>query len=120
MTSFWGTVIFGPIWAGYLGLFLQGMAFMSLGLFASSLTENQIIAAILTYGGVVIFSSIGWSISYAPKLLREALEYLSVSSHSSTLIQGVVDTRDLVYYILFFVFFAWLTLKSLESKKWRR
>jgi ABC-2 type transport system permease protein len=120
LTAFFGTVIFGPIWAGYLGLFLQGMAFMSLGLFTSSLTENQIIAAILAYGGIVIFSSIRWSISYAPNLLGKVLEYLSISTHSSALIQGVIDTRDVVYYVLFFVFFGWLTLKSLESKKWRK
>lgn len=120
LTSFFGTVIFGPIWAGYLGLFLQGMAFMSLGIFASSLTENQIIAAIITYGGVVILSSIRWSSTYAPKLLSEVLEYLSISTHTSPLIQGIIDTRDLTYYVLFFVLFVWLTLKSLKLKGWRR
>lgn len=116
----YGVVRFAPLIAGYLGLLLQGIAIMSIGIFASSLTENQIVSAIVTYGIVVILSSITWTADFIPRAIRQIFEYLSLSSHFSVLISGVVDTRDVIYFVLFSFFFLWLTLKSLESEQWRK
>lgn len=120
ITRIYGAVKFAPLMAGYLGLLLQGIAIMSVGIFSSSLTENQIVASIITYGIVVILSSIQWTADFIPKVVSRFLEYISISTHSNTLINGVIDTRDVVYFIMFSFFFIWLTLKSLESERWRK
>jgi len=116
----YGVVRFAPLIAGYLGLLLQGVAIMSIGIFASSLTENQIVSAIVTYGIVVILSSITWTADFIPENISRVFGYISLSSHFSVLISGVIDTREIMYYVLFTIFFLWSALKSLESEKWRK
>jgi ABC-2 type transport system permease protein len=120
ITRIYGAVRFAPLMVGYLGLLLQGLAIMSVGIFSSSLTENQVVAAIITYGVIVIFSSIQWTADFIPKVVSRVLEYISISTHSRSLINGVIDTRDVVYFLMFSFFFIWLTLKSLESERWRK
>jgi len=120
MTCIYGAVKFGPLMAGYLGLFLLGIAIMSVGIFSSSLTENQIVASIITYGVIVILSTIQWAKASVPKVVSQTLGYMSISTHLNTLLKGVIDTRDIVYFMLFSFFFLWLTLKSLESERWRK
>ncbi len=104
----WGTLL-----AGYLGLTLMAAAFIALGLFISSLTENQIIAAIATFGVLLIFWIIQWTGT------NEIVSYLSILQHFENFSQGLIDTRDLAYYLLFMALWMFLTLRVLESKKWR-
>ena len=119
ITGMFGILHFGPLFAGYMGLLLQGFTIMSIGVFCSSLTENQIVSAIITYGIVVMMSSIQWTADFIPQLMRQVLHYLSMSTHLSSFTSGVIDTRDIIYFILMSLFFLWLTLKSLESERWR-
>jgi ABC-2 type transport system permease protein len=109
----------GPILSGYIGLFLLGSAFISGGLFISSLTENQIIAAIGGFGLSLLLWIIGWAANYSGPGLSEILKYLSIINHFEDFAQGVVDSRHVLYYILFCVFGVYLTFKSIESIKWR-
>lgn len=120
LTGMFGTVYFGPLLSGYLGLLLQGLTIMSIGIFSSSLTENQIVSAIITYGIVVILSSLQWTADFIPRAARQVLQYISMSAHLSSLTSGVIDTRDIVYFVLISAFFFWLTLRSLESERWRK
>ena len=120
ITTIYGTVKFFPLMAGYIGLLLQAIAIMSIGAFASSLTENQIVSAIVTYGVVVILSSIQRTADFIPRIVNQILQYISISTHLNTLISGVIDTRDIIYFVLLSSFFVWLTLKSLESERWRK
>lgn len=108
-----------PILCGYLGIFLLGGAFMTLGLFTSSLTQNQIVAAVLSFGGLLMLWIIGWAKSYAGPVAGEIIEYLSIIKHFETFTKGVLDSRDLVYYLLFMLFFLFLTLKQMASYRWR-
>jgi ABC-2 type transport system permease protein len=112
-----------PPWAsilsGYLALFFMGGAFVSLGLFASSLTENQIIAAAITFGALLLLWIIGWAQSLAGPALSDFLGYLSLLNHFQNLIKGVLDSRDLLFYLLFVVLFMFGTLRILESRQWR-
>ncbi len=108
-----------PIVTGYLGLVLLGAAFISLGIFTSSLTENQIIAASLSFGILFFFWLISYSVAFVSAGLGQVLTYLSINEHIASLAKGVLDTEDIIYYLCFIVLFLFLTLRSLESKRWR-
>ncbi len=105
--------------AGYGGILLLGAALLALGTFISSLTENQIIAAVLTFAAFLLIwvLDIGHNASGA---LASVLTYLSVIRHYEDFTRGVVDTSALVYYVSFAVFFVFLTVRSVDSMRWRR
>jgi len=110
----------GVVLSGYVGLFCMGAAFISLGIFASSITENQIIAAVLSFASLLIFLMMGYSASFASESLGNVLKYLSFMPHMyNSFAKGVLDTEDIIYYVLFTLFCIFLNMRSLESKKWR-
>jgi len=109
----------GPILSGYLGLILLGGACLSLGLFASSLTENQIIAAVVAFGLLLLFWLIGWQAELGASGFGGFFADLSMLEHFENFIRGVIDTKDLVYYLSFIYFFLFLTKRQLESRRWR-
>ncbi len=104
--------------ASYLGLILLGGAFLSLGLFASSLTENQIVAAVVAFALLLLFWIIGWVQELGGGMLQIA-RHLSIMDHYDGFTRGVIDTRDLIYYLSFIFFFLFLTKRQLESRRWR-
>jgi ABC-2 type transport system permease protein len=108
----------GPIWTSYLGLVLLGGAGLAVGIFASSLTANQILAAVVA--GAILFGLwvIGIIAGSAPKALQEILSYLSVSSHSVAFEAGVIDTRDVIYYLSVTALFLYGSIRSLEAGRW--
>jgi ABC-2 type transport system permease protein len=109
----WGQVV-----SGYLGVLLLGGACLALGLFSSSLTHNQIIAAISAFALLLIFWVIG-----APQEMGAPgggfLGVLSLRNHLPNLAKGVIDTKDLLFYLCFTYFFLFLTKRQLESRRWR-
>jgi ABC-2 type transport system permease protein len=107
-----------PLLVGYLGLLLLGSAFISFGLVFSSLTRNQIVAGLLTFGTFLFL----WLIEYAESWAGPAsgvVTYLSVTKHLEELAKGVVDSRDVVYYLAFTGLGLFLSKQSLESLRWR-
>lgn len=109
----------GPILSTYLGLLLLGASFIAVGILASSMTENQIIAAVVTFGALLIFWIIGWSTDLAGPELKKVLSHLSIIDHFDNFSKGVIDTKDVIFYLNFIVLFLFLTMRSLESKRWR-
>jgi ABC-2 type transport system permease protein len=109
----------GVVLAGYLGLFMAGAAFIALGIFISSLTENQIVAAVISFGLLLLFWVVGWSSSVVGPPFASVFEYISLVTHLMNFAKGLIDTADLAYYLCFIFFFLFLTLRSLESKRWR-
>ncbi len=109
----------GVIVSGYVGLFLMGAAFISLGIFASSITENQIVAAVLSFGSLLIFFMMGYSAGFAGESVGSILKYLSFMPHLYNFAKGVLDTEDIMYYFLFILFCVFLNMRTLESKRWR-
>ena len=109
----------GPVFTGYLGLLLMGATFIAVGVFASSLTENQIVAAITTFGVLLIFWILGWSADYAGGTAGRVLQFLSILEHNDSFSKGVVDTKDVLYYVNFTVLALFLTLRSLEARRWK-
>ena len=108
-----------PILCGYLGLFLLGCAFLSIGLFTSSLTQNQIVAAVLSFGMLLMFWIIGWVRSFVGPGAGELAEYFSTTKHLDTFAKGVLDSRDIAYYAIFIAFFLFLTLRRMSADRWR-
>ena len=109
----------GVLGTGYLGLVLLGAACLSLGLFASSLTENQIVAGVVAFALLLIFWIIGWVQELGAGNLGKIFQYLSLLDHYENFTKGVIDTRDLVYCLSFIYFFLFLTKRQLESRRWR-
>jgi ABC-2 type transport system permease protein len=107
------------IFSGYLGLLLMSSAFVSLGLFASSLTRNQIIAAAGSFGALLFLWIAGWAQPLAGPTLGGVLAYLSLLSHFENFSKGVLDSRDFLFYLLFVILFLFATLRVLESRHWR-
>ena len=115
----YGDPEFLPVLSGYLGLLLLGSAFISIGLFISTMTENQIIAAIAGFATSLLLWVVGWGANYAGPTLSPVLQYISIINHFEDFAQGVIDSAHVVYYILFSFFGIYLSLKSIESIKWR-
>src|SRR5881398_2476209 len=109
----------GPILTGYAGLLLMGATFIAVGVFASSLTENQIVAAITTFGALLIFWILGWSADYAGGTAGRVLQFLSILEHNDSFSKGVLDTKDVLYYLNFTVLALFLTSRSLEARRWK-
>ena len=107
----------GVLLTSYLGLLLMGASFISLGLFASSLTENQIIAAVFGFGSLLFFWVLGWARSLAGPFLGKILEALSLLEQMDPFSKGLLDSRALVYTFVFTLFFLFLTLRNLELKR---
>jgi ABC-2 type transport system permease protein len=110
-----------PLLSGYLGLLLQGGAFIAAGLFFSSTTKNQMAAAAATFVTLLLFWIIGWAadMDSIPQFFRPILSFLSVTEHFDDFGKGVIDTTHVVYYLSFIAFGLFLTLKSMDTQRWR-
>ncbi len=109
----------GPILSGYLGLLLMGTAFLSMGLFFSSLGENQIVAGVLTFGFGLFFLIIGWITPFVSPIIAKIVGEMSILQHLDNFTKGIIDTNDIVYYMNFTLFFLFLSSRVLESNRWR-
>lgn len=108
---------YGPIMGGYIGLILLSSVFLSLGLFASSLTKNQIVAFIIGLALCFFFYFVDKFAVLMPPRVGAVLEYISVDYHFGNISRGVVDTRDVVFYLSLITIFLILTERSLRRDK---
>ena len=109
----------GPLAAAYLGILLLGTAFIACGLFVSSLTENQVVSAMVTYGIIVLFWFLTWNEEAATHDVMRWLLGVSLFDRFFNFTRGVIDTRDVVFFALFTGFFLFLTWQSLATRSWR-
>jgi len=115
----YGSPELGPLLSNYLGLFLMGGAFISLGMFASSVTERQVVASVLTFGALILFWVINWAQNLTELNLGIIFQDLSIFTHFENFTKGIIITHDVVYYVLFTVFFMFLAYTALQSRSWR-
>ncbi len=108
-----------PILIGYLGLFLMGAAFMGVGIFFSSLTENQIVSAVLTFGALLLFWVLNWAGYSAGGIWKDVLNYVSFFQHFDDMTKGILDSTDVVYYLSFIFLGLFLTHSVIQSRRWR-
>ena len=116
----YGSPEWKPLVTAYLGLFLLGASFISLGLFISSLTKNQIVAGMVTFAVFLMFWVISWAGSVSSGgWVTDLTSYLSIIDHFDDFAKGVIDTKHLVYYISFICFGLYLTARSVDTERWR-
>jgi gliding motility-associated transport system permease protein len=116
---YYGNPEWRPVASGYLGLLLMGGCFLSLGLFVSSLTRNQIIAGMVTFAVFLMFWVINWIATFMDPTPQAVLNYLSITEHLNDFARGVIDTKHLVYYFSFIAFSLFLTVRAVDSERWR-
>ncbi len=109
-----------PMMIGYLGAFLLGGALLAIGLFVSSLTENQIIAAVMTFGVFIVLWVIDATAGTGTTVTSETFRYLSLLNHYDDFTKGVLDSQHLVFYLSFISLGLFLTSVSLDSSNWRQ
>ncbi len=108
----------GPIGTGYLGLFLLGSAALAVGLFASSLTSNQIVAAVVSGGILFALWFLESAAGFLPEAMGEVISYFSLSHYFPDIMKGVIDTRGIIYYLSIIALFLFLAIRSLENSRW--
>jgi ABC-2 type transport system permease protein len=113
-----GSPDFGSIFGAYLGLILISALYISIGIFISSLTENQVIAFIVSFLFLLILFLFNKILIFVPTPLVSTIEYLSSDYHYMNIAKGVIDTRDFVYFLSGISIMLILTRTSLESRKW--
>lgn len=109
----------GPVYSGYIGLILIGAAFISLGLFASTLTENQIIAAMVSFGGLILFWIFGWAKQVFDNAFGQMLGNLSIFDRYAEFLRGIVDSGNVIFFLVFTLTWLFLATRVLESDRWR-
>jgi ABC-2 type transport system permease protein len=120
LLSIYGQLNWGTVISGYLGLVLLGAVLLSIGLFASSLTENQVIAALSSFGMLLIFWLLGWSaVAVEGSGMGTVLSYLSILDHFDGLVRGLVETQTIIYYLSVATFALFLTHRVVESQRWK-
>ena len=115
----YGNPELGPVLSGYLGLFLMGSSFIAVGLLFSSMTKNQIVAGMITFAVLLIFWVINWIADAGSSTTQTLLSYLSILVHFDDFSKGVIDTTHIAYYLSFITFSLFLTVKSVDSERWR-
>ena len=106
------------IFLGYAGLFLLGAAYIALGLFISSLTENQAVAAIATFFVLLMTWIVGWKAAETEGVAREVVTYLSSVSHLDSFSRGTVELKDLVYFLSICVVGLFASHRAIEAHRW--
>jgi ABC-2 type transport system permease protein len=114
-----GTPDIAPIAVGYLGLFLLGIACLSLGVVTSAITKNQIVAALISFSILLGLWIINWTSGSVGGLWGKALSFVSLVEHFEDFAKGILDTKHVVYYVSFASFCLFLAIKLVQSAKWR-
>ena len=108
-----------PALTGALALLLAGASFMALGLFVSTLTRNQIVAATVTFGLALLMWTLSWMDNPTSGVVTRALAYMGVTNHMEEMAKGVLAAKDLVFYFSVIAFGLFLTHQSVQSQRWR-
>ena len=108
-----------PILVGYLGLLLQGGCLLAIGIFISTMTRNQIIAGGATFAVCLMLWVLDWVSAYDQSAWAKVVSYLSVVTHFEPFAKGVIDSKDVIFYLTMIFFGLFLTVRSVESLRWR-
>lgn len=108
-----------PVATGSLALLLLGSCFLALGLFVSTLTRNQIVAGILSFCLFLGIWTLGWADDPMAGPVMKVVAYLGLTTHMEEMVKGVVDVKDVVYYLSVIVFGLFIAQQSVESQRWR-
>ncbi len=113
-----GSIDIGQVMSGYVGLMLMGGVFVALGVLASSLTDNQIVAFIMGFILTFFLFMLDKILPYMPGFMASTLEFLGVDFHYSSIARGVIDSRNIIYFASILAFSLMMATVSLERRKW--
>lgn len=116
--TFLGKIDTASIIGSYIGLLLMSGIYIGIGIFASSLTENQVVAFIISFLIVFALFLLNKVLIFLPTSLASVLEYISIDYHYGNIARGVIDSRNIIYYLSGITIFIQLTIASLEKRKW--
>jgi len=125
LLAVFGNPEYGPVASGYVGLVLLGALYVSVGLFASSLTQNQVIAAVTGFAILILLAMLGpWIATVVPSRVwiigvRTLVQQATIRTHYQDFSQGVVDLVHVIYFVALTAYALFLTVKVLESRRWR-
>ena len=108
-----------PLLSAYVGFILYGLAALSVGLLASSFTSNQVVAAVVAFGILLLLTLIHEAAAQVDGITSTILSELSINGHLGDFLRGVISTKDLAYYLGVAAVFLFLTVRSVESRRWR-
>jgi len=114
-----GNLDWGPILIGYLGFWLLGNAYLSLGLFVSAISENQVVSAIITFSILVLFWVLDWISGVTDGFWAHLLTGFSPLAHYREFTLGILDLSHIVYFIFFHFYFLFLALRVIETRNWK-
>ena len=117
--AYFTRVEWGAVLSGYLGLLLMGASFLAVGLFASSLTSSQIVAAVWTFGILLLLWVVSWGADALGGTWGKVLQHLSAIEHNDSFAKGVLDTKDILYHVNLTVLALFLAYRSLEARRWK-
>jgi len=110
---------YGAVFTGYLGLLMLGAVYASVGTFSSSVTDNQVIAFIISVFIVLVFFLMDKMLYFMPVSIAGVIQYISVDYHLSNISRGVIDSRNIIYFASLIGLFLFTTIRVLEIRKWR-
>jgi ABC-2 type transport system permease protein len=119
MLEWRGNPDLGPLLSGYLGIILYGGAAISIGLMASSFTSNQIVAAVISLGILVLLTFLEVAANQVTGVTATIVGQMGMTTHFSDFVRGIIDTGNIVYYVSLMAVFLFLTVRSLETRRWR-
>ena len=119
LVSFGTNIDYGALFTGYLGLFFAGAVYAAIGTFASSLFDNQVVAFIIGVFIVLMFFLFDKLLIFVPSFMAGTIQYMSVDYHMSNMSRGVIDTRNIIYFVSVVGIFLFATVQSLSSRKWK-
>lgn len=105
--------------SGYLGYLLMGSALLAIGVFASSVTQNQVVSAVLGMGITILLWLSGALTDLVDGALRDIIAYVPIFDHYFDFVRGMIDTRHIIYYLSVAVLFLFLSTRVLEARRWR-
>jgi ABC-2 type transport system permease protein len=108
-----------PMLIGYLGLLLQGGCLLALGTFISNTTRSQIVAGVATFAICLLLWVLDWVSAFETNTFAKVVSYMSVLTHFEPFSKGLIDTKDVVYYLTMIFLGLFLTARSMESLRWR-
>jgi len=115
----WGKPDLKPVLVGYLGLLLQGGCLLAIGTFISATTRNQIIAGGVTFFVCLLLWLLSWFTAFDTGVVNQVINYLSIVTHMENFQKGVIDSKDVVFYLSMIFFALFMTSRAMESLRWR-
>ena len=108
-----------PILSGYVGLFLMGCSFLAIGMLTSTWTQNQIISAVSSFAISLLLWFLGAATSVSGSEMGKVLNYMSLNTHWESFAKGLLSVSDILYYFSLIGLLLFLTIRSLETRRWR-